>query len=67
MLKEAVAWNAKEKRGSSDMKVVWRKTAEFHLKGISSQIPILYSTMFKLEFKCCQNVTIICISRLLIR
>ncbi len=33
MLKEAVAWNAKEKRDKSDMKVVWRKTAEFHLKG----------------------------------
>jgi hypothetical protein len=32
-LKEAVAWNAKEKRDKSDMKVVWRKTAEFHLKG----------------------------------
>ena len=34
LLKEAVAWNAKEKRDKSDMKVVWRKTAEFHLKGI---------------------------------
>ena len=33
LLKEAVAWNAKEKRDKSDMKVVWRKTAEFHLKG----------------------------------
>jgi hypothetical protein len=42
LLKEAVAWNAKEKRDKTDMKVVWRKTAEFHLKG--------RRTIFRIQF-----------------
>lgn len=33
LLKEAVAFSAKNKKGKSDMEIVWRKTAEFHLKG----------------------------------
>lgn len=33
LLKDAVDYNNKNKGGSGDMGVVWRKTAEFHLKG----------------------------------
>jgi len=35
LLKEAVKWNTKKGKGSKggDMNIVWRKTAEFHLRG----------------------------------
>jgi len=39
LLKEAVEWNKKcGKTGGSDMAVVWRKTAEFHLKSGEAEV-----------------------------
>ncbi len=41
LLKEAVTFNRKEKRltgGTSAMNTIWRKTAEFHLRGSDPQV-----------------------------